>query len=341
MVRRRQTGSNKIEPAPKERGRGSKAMTRYLAMALVALAWAGSASAQTYPTQPIKLIVPFAPGGGADILARVLGDPLSKRLGVPIVIENKPGAGATLGADIVAKSAPDGYTILLTTPGPQITNPYLMPKLPYDPDRDLLPVVMLVKAVNVLVVTKDLPVKSVAELIAYAKANPGKLNFSSSGVGASSHLSGELFKMMAGIEIVHVPYRGSGPSIQDILAGNIQMSIDTVSTMLPHIQSGGMRGLAVAGSERNPTLPELPTIAMTLPGFDGDSINYITAPAGTPQPVVDRLNKEFIAVLTDPDVARRMVTAGLTPVAETQADLIGRVKGEQAKWKKVIDQIAK
>jgi tripartite-type tricarboxylate transporter receptor subunit TctC len=308
------------------------------AAALVLLG-VGAASAQNYPDHPIRFVVPFAPGGGADILARILGEPLQKRLGQPVVIENKPGGGATVGADIVAKSQPDGYTILLTTPGPQITNRYLLGKLPYDPDKDLVPVAMLVKAVNVLVVTPSLPVKSVAALIAYAKANPGKLNFSSSGVGASSHLSGELFKMMAGIDIVHVPYRGSGPSIADILSGNIQMSIDTVSTMLPHIQSGGMRALAVASSEKNPTLPDLPTIAETLPGFDGSSINYVSAPAGTPRAIVDRLNKEFNAVLTDPDVVQRMITAGMTPVVETQADLIKRVKDEQVKWKKVIEQV--
>ena len=308
------------------------------AAALVLLG-VGAASAQNYPDHPIRFVVPFAPGGGADILARILGEPLQKRLGQPVVIENKPGGGATIGADIVAKSPPDGYTILLTTPGPQITNRYLLGKLPYDPDKDLVPVAMLVKAVNVLVVTPSLPVKSVAALIAYAKANPGKLNFSSSGVGASSHLSGELFKMMAGIDIVHVPYRGSGPSIADILSGNIQMSIDTVSTMLPHIQSGGMRALAVASSEKNPTLPDLPTIAETLPGFDGSSINYVSAPAGTPRAIVDRLNKEFNAVLTDPDVVQRMITAGMTPVVETQADLIKRVKDEQVKWKKVIEQV--
>jgi len=214
-----------------------------------------------------------------------------------------------------------------------------MPKLPYDPDKDLVPVVMLVKAVNVLVVTPGLPVKSVAELIAYAKANPGKLNFSSSGVGASSHLSGELFKMMAGIDITHVPYRGSGPSIADIISGNIQMSIDTVSTMLPHIKSGAMRALAVAGSTKNPTLPDLPTIAETLPGFDGDSINYLSAPAGVPQPIIERLHNELNAILTDPEVAQRMIAAGLTPVVETQADLIKRVNDEQVKWKKVIEQV--
>jgi tripartite-type tricarboxylate transporter receptor subunit TctC len=216
-----------------------------------------------------------------------------------------------------------------------------MPKLPYDPDKDFTPVAMLVLAVNVLVVTKDLPVKSVAELIAYAKANPGKLNFSSSGVGSSSHLSGELFKQMAGINIVHVGYRGSGPSIADLLSGNVQMSIDTVSTMLPHIQSGGMRALAVATSERNPTLPEQPPIADTLPGFDGSSINYISAPAGTPQPIVEKLNREINAVLSDPDVQQRMVTAGLTAVIESPAALGERIRREQAKWKQVIEQIAK
>jgi tripartite-type tricarboxylate transporter receptor subunit TctC len=306
-----------------------------------ALGLAGAASAQDYPKQPIRLIVPFAPGGGADLMARVLGEPLAKRLGQPVVIENKPGAGATIGADLVAKAPPDGYTLLFVTPGPQITNPYLLPKLPYDPNKDFTPVAMLVLAVNVLVVTPSLPVKNVAELIAYAKANPGKINFSSSGVGSSSHLSGELFKQMAGINIVHVGYRGSGPSIADLLSGNVQMSIDTVSTMLPHIQSGGMRALAVATSERNPTLPDLPPIADTLPGFDGSSINYISAPAGTPQPIVEKLNREINAVLSDPDVQQRMVTAGLTGVIETPAALGERIKREQTKWKRVIEQIAK
>jgi tripartite-type tricarboxylate transporter receptor subunit TctC len=184
-------------------------------------------------------------------------------------------------------------------------------------------------------------VKSVAELIAYAKANPGKLNFSSSGVGSSSHLSGELFKQMAGINIIHVGYRGSGPSIADLLSGNVQMSIDTVSTMLPHIEAGGMRALAVATSARNPTLPDLPPIADTLPGFDGSSINYISAPAGTPQPTVEKLNKEINAVLSDPEVQKRMITAGLTAVIESPAELGERIRREQAKWKQVIEQVAK
>jgi tripartite-type tricarboxylate transporter receptor subunit TctC len=296
----------------------------------------GHAQAQTYPSNPIRLVVPFAPGGGADLMARILADPLAKRLGQPIVIENKPGGGATLGADAVAKAAPDGYTLLWTTPGPQITNPYLMAKLPYDPNKDFTSVATVVTAVNVLVVTPSLPVKSVAELIAYAKANPGKINFSSAGVGASSHLAGELLKMMAGIDIVHVPYRGSGPALQDLLAGNVQMAIDTVAVLLPHIQAGTLRALAVATIERNPTLPDLAPIADTLPGFDGSSINYINAPAGTPQPVVDRLNAEINAVLSDPEVQKRMLVAGFTPIIESQAALMARIAGEQEKWKGVI-----
>ena len=315
-------------------------MKRSAIIALAAvLALVTGAQAQTYPSNPIRLVVPFAPGGGADLMARILADPLSKRLGQPIVIENKPGGGATLGADLVAKAAPDGYTLLWTTPGPQITNPYLMPKLPYDPFKDFTAIATAVTAVNVLVVTPSLPVKSVPELIAYAKANPGKLNFSSAGVGASSHLSGELFKMMAGIDIVHVAYRGSGPSLQDLLAGNVQMAIDTVAVLLPHIQAGSLRALGVATVERNPTLPDLPPIADTLPGFDGSSINYINGPAGMPQPIVERLNREINAVLSDPAVARRMEVAGFTPIVESQPALVQRIAQEQDKWKKVIERI--
>ena len=315
-------------------------MMRRAILALAAgLVLATTAQAQTWPSSPIRLVVPFAPGGAADLMARILAEPLAKRLGQPIVIENKPGGGATLGADFVAKAAQDGYTLLWTTPGPQITNPYLMPKLPYDPFRDFTPVATVVTAVNVLVVTPSLPVKSVAELIAYAKANPGKINFSSSGVGASSHLSGELFKTMAGIEIVHVPYRGSGPALQDLLAGNVQMAIDTVAVQMPHIQSGGLRGLGVATIERNPNLPDLPPIADTLPGFDGSSINYINGPAGMAQPVVERLNREINTVLSDPDVRKRMEVAGFTPIVESQSALVRRIAQEQEKWKKVIERI--
>jgi tripartite-type tricarboxylate transporter receptor subunit TctC len=308
--------------------------------ALVALT-GGLAFAQGYPTQQIRLIVPFAAGGGSDILARIIAEPLSKRLGQSIVVENKPGGGATVAADLVAKSPPDGYTWLFTTAGPQITNPYLMAQLPYNPFKDFAPVAMLAKSVNVLVVHPGVPAKNVRELIDYAKANPGKLNFSSSGIGASSHLAGELFKQMAEVDIIHVPYRGTGPSTTDLLAGNVHMAIDSASTLLPHIKSGGLRALGFATLERQPAMPELPTIADTLPGFDGSSINYISVPAGTPPAIVERLNREIEVVLSDRDIARRMTELAIAPIIETPAALARRIADEQQKWKRVIERMAK
>ncbi|MBX9826564.1 MAG: tripartite tricarboxylate transporter substrate binding protein [Xanthobacteraceae bacterium] len=313
-----------------------------VSLAVAGLAAAtGAALAQAYPSQQIRLIVPFAAGGGSDILARMIAEPLSKSLGQPVVVENKPGGGATLGADLVAKSAPDGYTWLFTTAGPQITNPYLMGKLPYDPFNDFTPVAMLAKSVNVLVVTPSLPPKTVRELIDHARANPGKLNYSSSGIGASSHLAGELFRQMAGVEITHVPYRGTGPSTADLLAGHVQMAIDSASTLLPHIKSGGLRALGFATLERQPAMPELAPIADTLPGFDGSSINYISVRAGTPQPIIDRLNKEMNAVISDPAISARMTGIAIMPIVETQADLARRIADEQQKWKRVIERMAK
>jgi tripartite-type tricarboxylate transporter receptor subunit TctC len=301
----------------------------------------GLAFAQGYPTQQIRLIVPFAAGGGSDILARIIAEPLSKRLGQSIVVENKPGGGATVAADLVAKSPPDGYTWLFTTAGPQITNPYLMAQLPYNPFKDFAPVAMLAKSVNVLVVHPGVPAKNVRELIDYAKANPGKLNFSSSGIGASSHLAGELFKQMAEVDIIHVPYRGTGPSTTDLLAGNVHMAIDSASTLLPHIRSGGLRALGFATLERQPAMPELRTIADTLPGFDGSSINYISVPAGTPPAIVERLNREIEVVLSDRDIARRMTELAIAPIIETPAELARRIADEQQKWKRVIERMAK
>jgi len=308
--------------------------------ALVALT-GGLAFAQGYPTQQIRLIVPFAAGGGSDILARIIAEPLSKRLGQSIVVENKPGGGATVAADLVAKSPPDGYTWLFTTAGPQITNPYLMAQLPYNPFKDFAPVAMLAKSVNVLVVHPGVPAKNVRELIDHAKANPGKLNFSSSGIGASSHLAGELFKQMAEVDIVHGPYRGTGPSTTDLLAGNVHMAIDSASTLLPHIKSGGLRALGFATLERQPAMPELTTIADTLPGFDGSSINYISVSAGTPPAIVERLNREIEVVLSDRDIARRMTELAIAPIIETPAELARRIADEQQKWKRVIERMAK
>ena len=216
-----------------------------------------------------------------------------------------------------------------------------MPKLPYDAFNDFEPVAMLAKSVNVLVVHPSIPAHNVRELIDYAKANPGKLNFSSSGVGASSHLAGELFRQMAGVDIIHVPYRGTGPSTTDLLTGSIQMAIDSASTLLPHIKSGGLRGLGFATLERQPAMPELPPIADTLAGFDGSSINYITVRAGTPQAIIDRLNREMNVVISDRAISARMTEIAIMPIVETHADLVKRIADEQQKWKRVIERMSK
>ena len=296
------------------------------------------AHAQPYPSRIIRIIVPFAAGGGSDIVARLVGDRLSKRLQQTVIIENKPGAGAIIGADSVAKSAPDGYTLLFATPGPQILNPYLIKSLPYDP-KDFAGVATLLKSVNLMVVSPNVPAKTVRELIDYAKANPGKLNFASSGIGTSSHLAGELFKSMANIEITHVPYRGNALALQDVMAGTVQISIDAISALLPHVRSGALRALGVAAPERSVVLPEVPTIAETLPGYDASSINYISAPAGTPASIVERLNHEINAVTAEADVRDRLVELGLVPITESTADLEKRISEESEKWRKVIEQM--
>jgi tripartite-type tricarboxylate transporter receptor subunit TctC len=310
---------------------------RRAGIVLAALAVAATVHAQSYPNRPIRWVIPFAAGGGSDITARLLQEPLSKELGQQIVVDNKPGAGAVLGADIVAKSKPDGYTILYTTPGPQITNPFLMKELPYDPVKDLVPVAPMADAINILVVHPSVPASSTKELIAYAKANPGKLNFESSGIGSSSHLSGELFKQQAGIEITHVPYKGTGAGIADLVAGNVQMAIDSISSLSPYVKSGQLRALAVATLEPVQAMPGLPTIAETLPGFDGTSINYISVPAGTPKAVADRLNQAFANVIKQPEIQERMTTLGIVPRISSQEVILQRIDGQRAKWKKVIE----
>jgi tripartite-type tricarboxylate transporter receptor subunit TctC len=305
---------------------------------LLLLCIAFPAYSQTYPAQPVRLVVPFAPGGGSDIIARAINEPLSRQLGQPVVIDNRPGAGATIGADIVAKSNPDGYTVLYTTIGPQITNPYLMKSLPYDPVKDLMPVAMLAELDNVLVVHPSVPARNVAELIAYAKANPGKLNFSSSGMGTSAHLGGELFKSLAGIDIQHIAYKGTGPSLQDLQAGNVQMAVDSLATLQPFIKSGRLVALGISNTQRNPLLPDAPPIADSLPGYQASTINYFTVRSGTPKAIVDRLNRDVAAVLRQPEVRNRMLGMAVTPVIETPEVLAARITREQDKWRRVIQQ---
>jgi tripartite-type tricarboxylate transporter receptor subunit TctC len=296
------------------------------------------AIAQDYPNKPIRLIVPFAPGGGADNTARIISDPLSKRLGQPVIIEYKPGAGGVIGAAFVATSPKDGYTLLYATPGQQMTAPYLMDKMPYDAATAFSSVIQLIDGSNVLVVNKDLPVNSVKELIAFAKANPNKVNFASSGIGSSSHLAGELFKSMAGINIEHVPYKGSGAAVTEVVGGSVQMSIDSLSVYQAHIKAGTVKALGVSTLSRNPALPELPPIADTLKGYAASPINYITVPAGTPPAIIAKLNKELNEVLKMPDVRQRLIATGLDVKGGTPAEMDEIVRTESAKWKKVIEQ---
>jgi len=296
------------------------------------------AQPQPYPTQPIRLILPFAAGGGADNNARTMTELLSQRLGQPIVIDYKPGAGGTLGANIVAHAPPDGYTLLYATPGQQMTTPHLMDKMPYDPLKSFSSVSQVIQGSNVLVVNKNLPVNSVAELIALAKAKPGTINFASAGIGSSSHLAGELFKSMAGIDIVHVPYKGSGAAITELLGGSVQMAIDTVSVYLPHIKANNLKALAISTLEHNPALPDLPLIAATLPGFDAAPVNYVTAPAGTPRAIIERLNRDINIVLALPAVREQYEKNGATAKGSTPEAMDALIISESAKWKKIIEQ---
>ena len=293
---------------------------------------------QDYPNKPIKLIVPFAPGGGADNTARIISEPLAKRLGQSVIIEYKPGAGGVIGAAFVANAPKDGYTLLYATPGQQMTAPYLMDKMPYDAATAFSSVIEIIEGSSVLVVNKELPVNSVKELIAYAKANPNKVNFASSGIGSSSHLAGELFKSMAGINIEHVPYKGSGQAVTEVIGGSVQMSIDSLSVYQAHIKAGAVKALAVSTLARNVALPDLPTIADTLPGYTAAPINYITAPAGTPAAIIAKLNKELNEVLKNPEVRERLIATGLDIKGGTPEEMDRVVISESKKWQKVIEQ---
>ncbi|MEY4757975.1 MAG: hypothetical protein RJA34_2873 [Pseudomonadota bacterium] len=297
---------------------------------------AAVAHAQDFPSRPIRLIVPFAAGGGSDIVARAIAGPLSKRLGQPVIVENKPGGGATLGADLVAKASADGHTLLYTTPGPQMTNPYLMSKLPYDPKADLVPVSSVAVVPNVLVVHKDVPVASVKDLIHYAKSRPGKVNYASAGAGASSHLAGELFKQSAGVYVVHIPYRGTGQAVSDLLAGHVQMAIDSIAVFKPHIDSGALKALGVGTLQRSALLPDTPTISETLSGFDASPVNYISVPAKTPAAVIERLNREINEVLRSNEVKDQFSKVGVIALGNTPAQMTTLIANESIKWQEVI-----
>ena len=298
---------------------------------------AGTASAQGFPNRPIRFVVPFAPGGGSDIAARLLSEELAQRLGQPLVIDNRPGMAASLGAGFMVREPADGYTILIATPGVQMTNPFLYPSLPYDSERDFAPIIHLAQLPNILVVHPSVPAQSVAELIAHARSRPGELAFSSTGPGSSSHLAAELFKSMAGIDMTHVPYRGSGPAVIDLVAGRVQVAIDSFTAMIQHVRQGSLRLLGISTPQRVPDYPDIPAIAETLPGYDGTTLLYMIARAGTPPEIVERYNAAFNEVLRIPRIRDRFRELGMIATGGSPQDLQAIIERDRAKWRRIIE----
>jgi tripartite-type tricarboxylate transporter receptor subunit TctC len=293
--------------------------------------------AQQWPSKPIKWVVPFAPGGTTDILARTVGEKLSTALGQPVVVENRPGAGGGVGADYVAKSAPDGYTIVGGTISTHAINASLYKSLPYDPVRDFAPITLIARLPNLLVVNPGVPAKNVAELVALLKANPGRYTFASSGNGTSQHLSGELFKSIAGVEMQHVPYKGSPPALQDVVAGQVTMTFDNITTAWPLAKAGNLRPLAVTTAQRSAVAPDVPTMQEAgLAGYEVGSWQGVFAPAGTPPEIVRRLNAEIVRILRLPEVRDKLIGLGAEPVGNSPDEFAAMVKSEVAKWADVV-----
>ncbi len=308
-----------------------------LSFALASLAGAGPALAQGYPNKLVRLMVPFAPGGTGDVLGRLLAARLSEGLGQPVIVEFKPGAGTSLATDYVAKSPPDGYTILLSASTTMSINATLYTKLPYDTLKDLAPVSMVAAIPNLLVANRTLKANSVLELIALAKANPGKLNYASPGSGTTPHLAGELFKLAAGINLVHVPYKGAGPAITDVLGGHVPMLFDNIPSVQPHVVSGKMKAIGVTSAKRSPAMPNVPTFAEAgRTGFEANSWWAILAPAGTPKEIVARLNAEVVKALSNPVLRERFITLGADPSPSTPEEAAAHIKGEVAKWGPIV-----
>jgi tripartite-type tricarboxylate transporter receptor subunit TctC len=312
-----------------------RALLRGLVLAAAALALP-AAHGQAYPSKPLRLVVPFPPGGSADILGRALAQKLTEGLGQPVVVENRPGAGTAIAAEAVAKSPGDGYTLMLGTVSSHAINPALNPKLPFDPVRDFTPIAPVASIPFAMLVHPSVPVKDVREFVAYARRQPGRLDYSSAGSGTSNHLAGELFEAITGTHLVHIPYRGSAPALQDLIAGRVALMFDLVLTAAPHVKSGAVRALAVTGAKRSPVLPDLPTVAESgLPGYEVSAWFGVFAPAGVPQPVVARLNAEIVKAMSAPDLHQRLVTQGAEPVTGSPAEFAAYLKSEIAKWAKV------
>jgi len=308
-----------------------------LSAALAVSALRAAAAADAYPSKPVRFVVAFPPGGGTDIIARSIAQRLTVRLAQQVVVDNRPGAGGNIGTDIVAKSAPDGHTLLMGSAGPLAINASLFGKMPFDPIRDLAPVTLAASTPNVLVVHPSLRAATVRELIALAKARPGEINFASSGHGTPAHLAGELFNSMAGVKMVHVPYKGAAPALTDLLGGQVQLMFSTMPPALPHVKDGKLRALAVTSAKRSPATPELPTVdEIALPGFEANTWHGVVAPAGTPAAIVARLNREIVAILHLPEVVERLSAQGAEPVGSTPEEFAAYIRSETVKWAKVV-----
>ena len=309
---------------------------RTLACAAAFAALGGSAWAQAWPARPISLIVPFPAGGTTDVLARALGQELGKSLGQPVIVENKPGAGATLGADYVAKSRADGYTLLMGAVHHTIATS-VYKKLAYDFEKDLAPITTVALVPNVLVVNPQLPARTVPELLALAKAQPGKLTYGSNGTGTGQHLIGAQFEGMGGVQLLHVPYKGSGPLTTDLLGGQIDMSFDTVTPVLPHIKAGKLRALAVTTAKRSVALPDVPTLDEAgLPGFDMGTWFGVLAPAGTPKDVVARLSADMVKIIRSPEFRKKMDDIGADPIGDTPQQMARQIREDTARFARLV-----
>ncbi|HEU4352752.1 MAG TPA: tripartite tricarboxylate transporter substrate binding protein [Burkholderiales bacterium] len=310
-------------------------MKKLLYLVLVHLL-VGTANAQ-YPAKPLRLVVPFAPGGSTDIFARLIAERAQGPLGQPVVVENRAGAAGNIGAEAVARSAPDGYTLLMATTGVMAINNALYKNMTYDAAKDLEPVLFVASITNVLIVPPDLPAKSVAELIALAKKEPGKLSFASSGAGSSTHMSAELFKSLSGTDILHIPYKGSGQALPDLMSGRVSMMFENAPGAVPHIRAGKVRALAQTGSSRSASMPDLPTVAESgVPGYESLSWSGIAVPAGTPGAVVNRLNKDFNSILATPEMRQKLAEQGAETIGGPPEAFARHIRAEREKWSRLI-----
>jgi tripartite-type tricarboxylate transporter receptor subunit TctC len=308
--------------------------------ALCSLLWlallAGNACAQSYPVKPIRCVIPYPAGGPTDIVGRAIGQKLSEALGQPVVVDNRGGAAGTIGSEQVARAPADGYTLLWGTPGTHGIAPSLYPKLPYDPVKDFAHITLIALGTNLMVVHPSVPATTVKEFVALAKTRPGKLNFGSAGAGATSHMAGEMLKTMAGIDMLHVPFKGAAPAIVALMSGEVDVAVLDTPALLPHIRSGKLRVLAAASEKRSRVLPQVPTMAESgLPGYQASSWHGLFAPAGTPRDIVTRLHTEVVRIVRLPDVTERLYAQGVEPVANTPAEFTAFIKAEIARWARV------